>query len=88
MQWDTRDGTPGSVVAAVRDLPAGTLGDFPVQIPGTADRPALRLRLAALRKAPGAAERARQQARQPGHPPTAATYVLVLPSARDRRRRR
>lgn len=89
VRGETRDGTPWSVRDAARDLPVATPGDWAVQIPGTATRPTLPLRLVALRKAPPAAERARRQARQdarqPGHTATAATleaadYVLVLTS--------
>ena len=88
VRWETRDGAPWSVLAAVRDLPAGTPGDWPVQIPGTADRPALPLRLVACARRPAPPSgrgHARPDARKHGHTPTAATleaadYVLVLTS--------
>ena len=67
---------------------AGTPGDWPVQIPGTADRPALALRLVACARRPAppsARGHARPGAHKHGHTPTAATleaadYVLGLTS--------
>ena len=85
-------GKPGTVPLGRCWRPCGTCrpwpGDWPVQIPGTADRPALPLRLVtcARRPAPPSARgQARQDAGKHGHTPTAATleaadYVLVLTS--------
>ena len=82
VRWETRDGTPWAVLDAVGTLPAATPGDWAVQIPGTATRPPLPLRLGALRKSPVAAEHARRQARQAaqkrGHPVTAATLAAAV----------
>ena len=85
-------GKPGTVPLGRCWRPCGTCrpwpGDWPVQIPGTADRPALPLRLVACARRPAppsARGHARQDARKHGHTPTAATleaadYVLVLTS--------
>lgn len=87
LSWETLEGTPWSVLDAVRSLPDGTPGEWWVQLRGTKDRPPLRLRVVAIRKSHSAGEQARRQARQSakrhGHTASAATleaadYVLVL----------
>ena len=81
------DGTPWSVLEAVRTLPDATPGEWTVQIAGTQDRPALRVRIVAMRKSAPAAEKARRTARKDarnhGHTVSQATldaadYVLIL----------
>lgn len=81
------DGTPWSVLEAVRTLPDATPGEWTVQIAGTKDHPALRVRIVAMRKSASAAEKARRtarkEARNHGHTVSQATldaadYVLIL----------
>lgn len=87
LRLQTLDGTPWSVLDAVRGLPDATPGEWWVQIPGTKDRPTLRVRIVAMRKSPAAAEKARRTARKDArdHRHTvsqatleAADYVLIL----------
>lgn len=58
-------------------------GEWWVQIPETKNRPALTVRIVAMRKSPRTAEKARKAARKHGHPVArdtleAADYVWVL----------
>ena len=87
LRLQTLDGTPWSALDAVRGLPDATPGEWWVQIPGTKDRPTLRVRIVAIRKSPAAAEKARRTARKDArdHRHTvsqatleAADYVLIL----------
>ncbi len=81
------DGTPWSVLEAVRTLPDAAPGEWWVQIPETKDRPTLRVRIVAIRKSAAATETARRTARKDArdHRQTvsqatleAADYVLIL----------
>ncbi len=81
------DGTPWSVLDAVRTLTDGTPGEWLVQIPGKKERPTLPVRIVAMRKSAVAAEKARRTARKDarahGHTVSqetleAADYVLIL----------
>ncbi len=87
LRLQTLDGKPWSVLHAVRSLPDAAPGDWWVQIPGTKDRPALKVRIVAMRKSVQAAEKARRKARKDArdHGYTvaaetleAADYVLIL----------
>ena len=87
LRFHTLNGEPWSVLKAVRGLRDGTPGEWWVQIPGTKDRPALTVRIVAMRKSPQAAEKARRKARKDArnHGYTvaqetleAADYVLIL----------
>ena len=87
LRWETLDGQPWDLLAAVRTLADGEVGSWTVQIRTAKDRPPLQLRLIARRKPPAAAEQSRRQARQEakrhGHTPKAGTleaadYLLVL----------
>lgn len=87
LRFQALDGKPWSVLAAVRALPDATPGEWWVQIPGTKDRPALTVRIVAMRKSPQAAEQARRKARKGArdHGYTvaqetleAADYVLIV----------
>jgi hypothetical protein len=87
LRLQTLDGTPWSVLGAVRGLSDATPGEWWGQIPGTKDRPTLTVRIVAIRKSPAAATKARRKARQDArdHGYTvaqetleAADYVLIL----------
>ncbi len=87
LRLETLDGTPWSVLDAVRGLPDTTPGEWWVQIPGAKDRPRLTVRIVAIRKSPAAGAKARRKARKDArdHGYTvaqetleAADYVLIL----------
>lgn len=87
LRFQTLNGEPWSVLEAVRQLPDAAPGEWWVQIAGTKDRPALKVRIVAMRKSAPAAEKARRKARQAArdHGSTvaqetleAAGYVLIL----------
>lgn len=87
LRFQTLQGDPWSVLQAVRGLRDGTPGEWWGQIPGTTGRPALTVRIVAMRKSPQAAEqarrKARQAARQHGHTVARNTWeaaddVLIL----------
>lgn len=87
LRLQTRDGKPWSILEAVQTLPDATAGEWWVQIPGTHTRPALPVRIVALRKSRAAGEKARRKARRDarrhGHTVAretliAADYVFVL----------
>ncbi|MCY0897675.1 MAG: hypothetical protein OWU33_01855 [Firmicutes bacterium] len=52
LRFQTLDGQPWSVLAAVRPLPDATPGDWWGPIPGTQDRPTLPVRIVAMRQSP------------------------------------
>ncbi len=87
LRLQTLNGEPWSLLNALRGLRDATPGEWWVQIPGTKDRPALTVRIVAMRKSPQAAEKARRTARKAArdHGYTvaketleAADYVLIL----------
>ena len=91
-RFQTLNGEPWSVMDAVRQLRDATPGEWWVQIPGTQNRPALTVRIVAMRKSPQAAEKARRKARKSArdHGYTvaqetleAADYVLIVTTLSD-----
>ena len=83
LRFHTLNGEPWSLLNAVRGLRDATPGAWWVQIPGTKDRPALTVRIVAMRKSPQAAEKARRTARDHGYTVAqetleAADHVLIV----------
>ena len=87
--WLTADGQPFDLIAALRGNAASGLIDQPIWLRRGQDRPALGLRLVAVKKSPQAAETARRaarrQAQRGGHQIspdtlTAADWVILVTS--------